>query len=438
MSERRTEYLPLSSLRPNPRNPKKHADELIDASIDRFGFVEPIVRDDRTGMLVSGHGRAERLLKAHQAGQEPPDGVMAGEGGKGGEWLVPVVTGWASADDAEADAALVALNSVGERGGWEPAPLVEILDSLRAMDGGDGLAGVGYEPADIDALMDSLNRGTPKPDPPVPSPPAEPVTQPGDLWRLGEHRLLCGDATYRSDYDRVLEGEHLVGTVVTDPPYGVGIGAKNRALDVIDRADRVLTDLAGDDLEIEEVEVLWRAAFGALANVMPGGTPYYIFGPQGGDLGLLLLLLRDAGLAPRHILIWVKNHASFSIGRLDYDYQHEPIVYGWRPGGAHSWFAASPQTSVFHVERSHASPDHPTVKPVELLSRFILNSTQRGAMVLDPFAGSGTVLVAAQETGRRALMMEIDPRYCDLILRRWEELGGEEPVLESAQASALA
>ena len=244
------------------------------------------------------------------------------------------------------------------------------------------------------------------------------------------HRVLCGDATDKAAYDRVLNGEHLTGPLITDPPYGVGIGAKNRALDSIDRAGRVLTDLEGDQ-GIEEVKVLWRDSFACFMAVLPPGTPYYVFGPQGGELGLLLLLLlKDAGLQPRHVLIWQKNRPSFSIGRLDYDYQHEPIVYGWRPGAAHPWYAKDSQTSILEFDRPQRSPDHPTAKPVDLLYQLVINSSAPGQMVLDPFGGSGSTLIAAHRAGRVARLIELAPGYVDVICRRFEEFTGTIPVLE--------
>jgi site-specific DNA-methyltransferase (adenine-specific) len=185
------------------------------------------------------------------------------------------------------------------------------------------------------------------------------------------------------------------------------------------------------DQGIEDVEKLWRASFDVLFDVLAPGSPYYIFGPQGGDLGLLLLLLRDSGLAPKHILIWAKNRASFSIGRLDYDYQHEPVVYGWRPGAGHPWYATEPQTSLLPFDRPAASRLHATMKPVDLLAYLIRNSAPIGGSVLDPFGGSGSTLIACEQTGRVAYLMEIDPHYVDVICKRFQDFTGTKPVLES-------
>jgi len=422
MARRRIVYTPLTELTPAPRNPQGHDLATLKASYERFGYTIPVLWCERKQAIAAGHGRVELLLAMRDAGEPMPDGITKAKG----DWLVPVERGWASKDDAEFEAYLLADNQLTVLGIRDDKLLSEMLADLVA---GPGLLGTGFDEAALKALL----AAQPKPllaDPDaIPEPPKVPVTKFGDLWLLGDHRLLCGDATKREDYERVLGGEHLSGAVIADPPYGVAIGAKNRALDSIDRAGRVLTDLEGDQ-GIEEVEKLWREAFTTFMLVMPPGTPYYVFGPQGGDLGLLLLLLRDSGLAPRHILIWVKNRPSFSIGRLDYDYQHEPIVYGWRPGGAHPWHADGTRTSILAFDRPQASPLHPTAKPVALLVHLIGNSTAPGQTVLDPFGGSGSTLIACEQTGRVARLMEIDPTYCDVICRRYEQATGNTVVLE--------
>jgi site-specific DNA-methyltransferase (adenine-specific) len=325
---------------------------------------------------------------------------------------------------AEANAYALAANHTSDLGTYDEAELLAMMQSVYLND-------VSMFEATSYSESDLLGAG----DPPLTDPDDVPETAPaitklGDLWLLGKHRVLCGDATDRAAYDRVLTTEHLTGAVIADPPYGVAIGAKNRALDAIDRADRVLTDMDGDQ-GIEDVEKLWRASFDVLFDVLAPGSPYYIFGPQGGDLGLLLLLLRDSGLAPKHILIWAKNRASFSIGRLDYDYQHEPVVYGWRPGAGHPWYATEPQTSLLPFDRPAASRLHATMKPVDLLAYLIRNSAPIGGSVLDPFGGSGSTLIACEQTGRVAYLMEIDPHYVDVICKRFQDFTGTKPVLGS-------
>jgi site-specific DNA-methyltransferase (adenine-specific) len=397
-------------------NPRRGDVEAVKRSYAAFMQQKPIKVQRRGSELVVIDGnhqlRAARELGWDKIAATP----FVMDDGNGGTREATV---------AEANAYALAANHTSDLGTYDEAELLAMMQSVYLND-------VSMFEATSYSESDLLGAG----DPPLTDPDDVPETAPaitklGDLWLLGKHRVLCGDATDRAAYDRVLTTEHLTGAVIADPPYGVAIGAKNRALDAIDRADRVLTDMDGDQ-GIEDVEKLWRASFDVLFDVLAPGSPYYIFGPQGGDLGLLLLLLlRDSGLAPKHILIWAKNRASFSIGRLDYDYQHEPVVYGWRPGAGHPWYATEPQTSLLPFDRPAASRLHATMKPVDLLAYLIRNSAPIGGSVLDPFGGSGSTLIACEQTGRVAYLMEIDPHYVDVICKRFQDFTGTKPVLES-------
>jgi site-specific DNA-methyltransferase (adenine-specific) len=397
-------------------NPRRGDVEAVKRSYAAFMQQKPIKVQRRGSELVVIDGnhqlRAARELGWDKIAATP----FVMDDGNGGTREATV---------AEANAYALAANHTSDLGTYDEAELLAMMQSVYLND-------VSMFEATSYSESDLLGAG----DPPLTDPDDVPETAPaitklGDLWLLGKHRVLCGDATDRAAYDRVLTTEHLTGAVIADPPYGVAIGAKNRALDAIDRADRVLTDMDGDQ-GIEDVEKLWRASFDVLFDVLAPGSPYYIFGPQRADLGLLLLLLlRDSGLAPKHILIWAKNRASFSIGRLDYDYQHEPVVYGWRPGAGHPWYATEPQTSLLPFDRPAASRLHATMKPVDLLAYLIRNSAPIGGSVLDPFGGSGSTLIACEQTGRVAYLMEIDPHYVDVICKRFQDFTGTKPVLES-------
>jgi len=396
-------------------NPRRGDVEAVKRSYAAFMQQKPIKVQRRGSELVVIDGnhqlRAARELGWDKIAATP----FVMDDGNGGTREATV---------AEANAYALAANHTSDLGTYDEAELLAMMQSVYLND-------VSMFEATSYSESDLLGAG----DPPLTDPDDVPETAPaitklGDLWLLGKHRVLCGDATDRAAYDRVLTTEHLTGAVIADPPYGVAIGAKNRALDAIDRAGQVLTDMDGDQ-GIEDVEKLWRASFDVLFDVLAPGSPYYIFGPQGGDLGLLLLLLRDSGLAPKHILIWAKNQASFSIGRLDYDYQHEPVVYGWRPGAGHPWYATEPQTSLLPFDRPAASRLHATMKPVDLLAYLIRNSAPIGGSVLDPFGGSGSTLIACEQTGRVAYLMEIDPHYVDVICKRFQDFTGTKPVLES-------
>ena len=244
----------------------------------------------------------------------------------------------------------------------------------------------------------------------------------------------------------------------TDPPYGVAIGDKNKALneDAFGKGGKCQINIAGDTLSPEELYKVLVQAFTNLRELCADDCSYYVSSPQGGELGLMMMMMRDAGLPVRHMLIWVKNVATFSMGRLDYDYRHEPIFYTWDK--SHRWYGDYTNTviddskpidkmdkaelkelirakmyaseqSVIYCDKPSASRLHPTMKPVKLIARFILNSSQRGDTVADIFGGSGSTLIACEQLGRKCRMMELDPHYCDVIVARWEQFTGKKAVL---------
>lgn len=415
-----TEIAPIEKLIPYPGNPRVGNLPAIIESLKLHGQFRALVVNRPTMRVVVGN---HTLLGMIELGAT--------------EALVSYI----SVSEADEKRIVLVDNRTGDLATYDERALVDLLRSLADTDTvefeGSGPANLGGTGFDDEALADLLRRVgedlAPTILPTVEdgdlSVPAEPVTKDGDLWLLGEHRLLCGDATQQRDYVQVLGGA-APECVLTDPPYGVGIGAKNRALNEIHRSGRMTADLAGDT-GVAEADALWRASFPCIYESLPPGGSYYVFGPQGGDLGLLLLALRDSGIAARHILIWVKNQPSFSMGRLDYDYAHEPIAYGWKPGAAHRWHAIAPQKSTLEYPRPSRSPEHATPKPVALCASLIRNSTKRGDWVLDPFAGSGSTGIAAHYEARRAALIEISPGYCDVICRRFQEHTGIVPVLEA-------
>ncbi len=252
----------------------------------------------------------------------------------------------------------------------------------------------------------------------VPPLPEKPKSKLGEVYELGPHRLMCGDATKRADL-ALLFGDDHANLLVTDPPYGVSYAAKNEFLNTYDKGNHIQSEIEGDQGTPEEMSVFWRAAFTAVRPFLAPGAGYYVTGPQGGDLLLLLLLaLRESEFPLRHMLVWAKNN--HVLGRSDYHYQHEPIIYGWVKG-PHRFHGPPGETSLWEIDRPFASKLHPTAKPVELFARAIRNSSKRGDIVADPFAGSGTSVIAAEQTGRRAYVCEIDPAYCDVCRTRWAE-----------------
>ena len=266
---------------------------------------------------------------------------------------------------------------------------------------------------------------------------------------------MCGDSTDEQDMLKLF-GESSPALVFTDPPYGVAIGDKNRMLSEEGFGGGITENIIGDTLPPDELYRILVQAFTNLRKVCDEACSYYVSSPQGGELGLMMMMMmKDAGLPVRHMLIWVKNAATFSMGRLDYDYRHEPIFYTWTK--AHRWYGdysntviddskpidkmskpelkellrayLTPQeVSTIYCDKPNASKLHPTMKPVKLVARFILNSSAKGDTVADIFGGSGTTLMACEQLGRRCRMMELDPGYCDVIIGRWEAFTGKKAV----------
>lgn len=247
--------------------------------------------------------------------------------------------------------------------------------------------------------------------------------QPGDIWELGDHRLMCGDST---DLDTVkaLMGGAEADMVFTDPPYGVAIGEKNKLLHEKVGGNQVTTNIANDTLAPDDLYKVLLPAFNNLRESCKEDASYFVCAPPGGDMGLMMMMtMRDAGLNVRHQIVWNKNSATFSLGRLDYDYKHEAILYTWTK--KHHNYRISPfRTSVWDIEKPRQNDLHPTMKPVELVAAAMQDGSKEGDVVLDLFGGSGTTMVTAEQLGRKCYMMEIDPHYCDVILARWEQLTG--------------
>lgn len=216
----------------------------------------------------------------------------------------------------------------------------------------------------------------------------------------------------------------LADIVFTDPPYGVAIGDKNKALQSVQPSGRIVENIAGDTLSTEELYDMLLACFINLREHCKDDCSYYVTSPQGGEIGLMMMMMKDAGLQVRHNLIWEKNTATFSLGRLDYDYRHEPIFYTWTK--KHNFYGGGKyKNTVWQFDKPRKCDLHPTMKPIELVAECLLNSSKKGDCVLDFFGGSGTTLIAAEQLERKCAMMEIDPHYVDVILSRWEKMTGE-------------
>lgn len=248
------------------------------------------------------------------------------------------------------------------------------------------------------------------------------VVKGGDLWKLGNHVLMCGDSANGDDVQKLMGGA-MADMVFTDPPYGVAIGDKNKALNSVQKAGRCTENIKNDNISVDELyPILVRAMANCRENCKEDAS-YYVTSPQGGELGLMMMMMKDAGLPVRHMLVWEKNSATFSLGRLDYDYQHEPIFYTWTKKH-HNYRKGEYRTTIWKYDKPRKCDLHPTMKPVALVANCLMDGTEEGDIVLDVFGGSGTTMIACEQLGRKCRMMELDPHYCDVIIARWEKLTG--------------
>jgi DNA modification methylase len=327
---------------------------------------------------------------------------------------VPVMTatGWS---ESKRRAYTLADNQLALNGGWDAAMLATELSELDAEQFDMSL--IGFSPEQMAELTADKNAGLTDPDD-VPEPPAVPTTRYGDVWICGEHRILCGDATVMSELEKLMNGE-LADMTFADPPYNVNYGNTTKAKQYGTNRP-ILNDALGRAFGT----FLYSASVNILA--LTRGAVYICMSSS--ELDTLQKAFRDAGGKWSTFVIWAKS--SFTIGRSDYQRQYEPILYGWREGGEHHWCGARDQGDVWLFDKPRKNDLHPTMKPVALVERAIGNSSKAGALVLDPFGGSGTTMIAASRTGRRARMMELDPNYVDVMVRRWEAFTGQQATLE--------
>ena len=244
----------------------------------------------------------------------------------------------------------------------------------------------------------------------------------GDIWQLGSHRLMCGNSTILADVEKLMDGAKA-DLLFTDPPYGVSY--ENKTKEVL--KSKNYTKIANDDLKLEDFKLFLEDVFKNAYVSLKETASYYVFSCQGGDQEMMMMMMRECGMPCRHQLIWVKDAPVFSMGRLDYDYKHEPILYGWIK--KHNFQRKGEQDkSVWEYART-ANKLHPTMKPIELICNALNNSTVKGELILDLFGGSGSTLIACEQLDRKCYMMELDPHYCDVILQRWENLTGKKAEL---------
>jgi hypothetical protein len=250
--------------------------------------------------------------------------------------------------------------------------------------------------------------------------PDKPESVPGEVYELGPHRLVCGDSSDVNILELATNGEKA-SCVWTDPPYGVAIVGGNHSLSPEERKRRGGKTIENDSLDLDGLRDFLRETLGATFTFTEPGAAWYVCAPHG-PIGLAFSdVMTELGVW-KHSLVWVKD--SLVMGRSDYHYRHEPIYYGWTPGGPHNWYSDRKQTTVIEIPRPRRNAEHPTMKPLELIGQLLRNSTKRDDLVLDPFGGSGSTLIAADALGRRAAIVELDPGYCDVIRRRYEKASG--------------
>ncbi len=247
----------------------------------------------------------------------------------------------------------------------------------------------------------------------------------GEVWQLGKHRLMCGDSTKIEDVEKLMNGQKA-DMVFTDPPYGVNYASKNEFLNNQDEGNRIQVDIENDTMTLDETSDFIYKCFVNIRLFLAEKSSYYITAPQGGDLlMMMMMMMQKAGIPLRHMLIWVKNN--HVLGRTDYNYKHEPILFGWI--NTHNFYGKGDwQFSTWEIDKPLKNDLHPTMKPIALMVNAILNSTLKEDIVLDLFGGSGSTLIACEQTNRVCYMMELDEHYCTVILDRWEKLTGEKGI----------
>lgn len=380
------EKVRTSELIPYASNAKIHSESQIKkiaASIREFGFLNPVLID-KDKNIIAGHGRvmAADLLKLEEVPCVYIEGLT----------------------EAQKKAYILADNRLGELAEWDMELVNSELDILKEMDFDIDLTGFELKIEEPEVKDDDFEIELPQ----------EPKAKPGQVWVLGAHRVMCGDST-DPEQMRILLGGGEADLYLTDPPYGVNYTGKTKD---------ALT-IQNDNIDKEQFREFLRKAFDAAKQNMKAGAAFYIWLADSEQYNFQGAC-KDIGWIVREVLVWVKNTMVF--GRQDYQWQHEPCLYGWN-NGSHSWYSDRKQTTVLRFDKPQRNGEHPTMKPVPLFDYLIKNSTKAGDIVLDSFGGSGTTIIACEQNNRRGYCMELDPRYVDVIVKRWETFTGQQACL---------
>lgn len=393
--------IPLSKIKAAKYNPRKNLKpgdaeyEKLRRSIEEFGYVEPVIWNKRTGNIVGGHQRYKIL---NSLGYTEIDCVVV------------------DIDEQREKALNVALNKIS--GEFDIPLLTDLLKDLSE-DGFD-VSLTGFDAAELDELFKDKTIGNVKEDnfdaDKVAAEIVTPVTRRGDIWLLGRHRLMCGDSTSQADVDTLMDG-NKARHIFTDPPWNVNYGSDAKHPSWKPR------QILNDKMSAEQFGAFLMRAFTAMKQVCEPGCMTYVV-MSGQEWGNLMNIMREAGFHWSSTIIWKKD--SLVLSRKDYHTQHEPIWYGWLEGTRLCPLSDRKQSDVWEIPRPKVSPEHPTMKPISLVARAILNSSHKGDLVLDPFGGSGSTLIAAEQTERVCHMLELDPKYCDVIVKRYIENTGSD------------
>ncbi len=376
----------------NPRKDLKPGDpeyEKLKRSIEQFGYVEPVIWNKTTSHVVGGHQRLKVLLDM---------GITEVE-------CVVI-----EMNEEKEKALNIALNKIS--GDWDKDKLMLLIADLQGADFDVSLTG--FEPAELDALFkDSLKDGIHEDDFDVDAELQKPaVTKQGDVWRLGQHRIVCGDSTKADTFTLLMDGK-LANLVVTDPPYNVNYEGS---------AGKIKNDNMGNEAFYEFL----LSAFQNTEAAMAKDASIYVFHADTEGLNFRKAF-SEAGFYLSGTCIWKKQ--SLVLGRSPYQWQHEPVLFGWKKSGKHNWYADRKQTTIWEFEKPKKNADHPTMKPVALVAHPILNSSLSNCIVLDPFGGSGSTLIACEQTDRICYTIELDEKYCDVIVNRYiEQVGSSDGV----------
>jgi site-specific DNA-methyltransferase (adenine-specific) len=390
------EKINIEQLLPYAKNSRTHDDAQVAqlaASIKEFGFNNPVLVDGE-GTIIAGHGR---VMAARKLGLNEVPAIKLGH-----------------LTENQKKAYIIADNRLALNAGWDTEMLTLEIKDLQSED--FDLSLMGFDEEELAKLLEpDVVDGLTDPDA-VPDVPDEPKTKPGDVYQLGNHRLMCGDSTSVDAVEKLMD-KNLADQLITDPPYNVDYEGSDGQ------------KIKNDSMDDSAFRSFLYDAFSLAFSFMKNGASFYIWHADLEGYNFRGAVI-DCGQKIRSCLIW--NKPSIVMGRSDYHWKHEPCLYGWKDGASHLWATDRKQSTVIDfVSKVKKNDLHPTMKPVELIEYQILNNTKGQDIVLDLFGGSGTTIIACEKSGRNARVMELDPKYCDVIVKRWEEFTGQTATLVS-------